>query len=452
MRNSVIVYSVCFTVLVLITSQTPLAYGHGLGSDETAPVAIGEGLVSLEVQMVPSSTIKSVDSGTIKIRLKDPRNGETIPHTTFAVTIDKESKTLLSEQFHAHDGHLYLAVRPVDTDSVEISASKEQLGWVGSRDSPAEVEAPIYLDGGLYHYSVQVLTLESDQNVLDPVLSFDAYVTIGEEARHTINLDDESYDISTRTYFDEIYDFTFDDNTIRFTMPLDWSRKFLEQVPLVHIEVIVPKSASELMTSDYTATLNGVELPRNAIIIDDSNPDRRIVHYMVTGDRLAGIAKEAGTKPGQGTAVFTLQPSTVPRFPLETLTNGEKFGVHLSWDPAVIEPGSKVNFIFNIQDPAIGDTVTNAYYEFVLVKDGKEIYRNSKIASIGAEVEQFTFTEEHAGNIVVRFENINHTGEFTEYLLTVVPEFPPGMLLTVFAVAAFAFAVAGNKYRKQFAW
>ncbi len=441
-------------LIILFTSQLPLpAYSHGLSTDEAQPQLVGDRNITVAVKMTPVFITDNMKDATIQIRLKDVKTNATIPHATFLVTIDKQGRTLLNEQFHAHDGELFLSIKPTDTNNPVISASKEQLGWIGSKASPASVDAPIYLDGGLYHYKIEVLTLERDDNLRDPPLVFDAYVSVGEEDRHPVTRNGQEYDFGTRTYFDKIGEFKFDENTgaIQFTMPLNWDRQFLSQIPLLHTEVLIPKSVSELMVSSYRGTLNGVELPRNALMIDDSNPDTRIVHYMIPGNKLTEIADQAKISPDTPKSVFTLETRTIPIFPLDTLTNKEKFKVQLSWNPAIIEPGQRVNFIFDIRNPLNDETITNAYYEFVLIKDGREIYRNAKTAVIGAEVEQFTFSEEHAGNILVRFENINHTGEFTEYLTTVVPEFPIGLVVLLIAVMFGAVILAGRynivKYR-----
>ena len=438
-----------FVVIILLASQLPLsAYGHGLSNDEAPAQPVGDRNITVAVRMTPAFILDSVTDGTIQIRLKDAKTDATIPHATFSVTIDKEGRTLLSEQFHAHDGELFLTMKPTDTDSAVVSAPKESLGWIGSKESPAAVEAPIYLDGGLYHHTIEVLTFDSDSNLLQSSLIFDAYVSVGEEGKHPITSNGVQHDFRTRTYFDKIADFRFDDssNVIHYSMPLNWDRQFLAQIPLLHTEVLIPKSVSELMISSYKGTVNGVELPRNAIMIDDSNSDLRIVHYMLPGDRLIDIAKQAKIGSDTSEAVFTLETRDVPVFPLRTLTNTEKFMIELSWNPPIVEPGQPIKFIFNIRNPTTDETITNSYYEFVLIKDGKEIYRNSKIASIGAEVEQFMFTQEHGGSIVVRFENINHTEEYTEYLITVIPEFSLGILALMASVFAFAIS-AMRKYK-----
>jgi hypothetical protein len=436
--------------ITLLTSQLPLsAYGHGLSNDEAVPQSVGDRSITIAVRMLPAFLVGDISDYTIQIRLKDTKTDATIPHATFILTIDKQDRTLISDQFHAHDGELFLAIKPIDNDAPTVSVNKESLGWIGSKDTPAMVEAPIFLDGGMYHYSIGVLTLDNDNNLLEPPLVFDAYVSVGEEAKHRVTVNGVEKDFLTRTYFDTIEDLRFDDssNTIHYTMPFNWNKQFLAQIPLLHTEVLIPKSVSELMISSYKGTLNGVELPRNAIMIDDSNPELRIVHYMLPGDRLIDIANQAKISADVSEAVFTLEPRDVPVFPLETLTNNEKFRIQLSWNPVVIEPGKQTRFIFSIIDPMTGDTVTNVYYEFVVIKDGRELYRNSKTATIGAEVEQFTFSEEHAGKVIIRFENINNTEEFTEYLITVIPEFSTGVLMVLMA-SVLGFAIfAVRKYK-----
>ncbi len=449
-KQGITVYVISALAVIVLSSQLPLsAYGHGLSNDEAPPQPVGDRNITVAVRMLPAFLFGDISDYTIQIRLKDAKTDATIPHATFFVTIDKQGSTLISDQFHAHDGELFLTVKPTDTDSPTISANKESLGWIGSKDSPAMVEAAVFLDGGLYHYKIEVLTLDNDSNLREPPLVFDAYVSVGEEAKHQITVNGVEYDFRTRTYFDKIEDFRFDNNSnvVHYSMPFNWDKQFLSQIPLLHTEVLIPKLVSELMVSSYNGTLNGVELPRNAIMIDDSNAELRIVHYMLPGDRLIDIANQGKIAPDTSKAVFTMETRDVPIFPLETLTNTEKFRIQLSWDPVSIEPGKQVKFIFSIIDPRTGDTVTNVYYEFVLVKDGKEIYRNSKTAVIGAEVEQFTFSEEHVGNVIVRFVNINHTEEFTEYLITVIPEFSTGVLMALMA-SVFGFAiVVVRKYK-----
>ncbi|MGH9877464.1 MAG: hypothetical protein ACRD5H_07480, partial [Nitrososphaerales archaeon] len=391
-------------IVVLLSSQLPLStYGHGLSIDEAPPQPVGDRNITVAVRMLPAFLLGDISDYTIQIRLKDAKTDTAVPHATFFVTIDKQGRTLISDQFHAHDGELFLAIKPTNTDSPTVSANKESLGWIGSKNSPAMVEAPIFLDGGMYHYKIEVLTLDNDSNLREPPLVFDAYVTVGEETKHAVTVNGVERDFLTRTYFDKIENFRFDDNsnTVHYTMPFNWNKQFLAQIPLLHTEVLIPKSVSELMISSYKGTLNGVELPRNAIMIDDSNPELRVVHYMLPGDRLIDIANQAKIGSDTSEAVFTLETRDVPVFPLETLTNTEKFKIQLSWNPLVIEPGKQIRFIFSIIDPRTGDTVTNVYYEFVVIKNGKEIYRNSKTATIGADVEQFTFSEEHAGKVIV---------------------------------------------------
>ena len=59
----------------------------------------------------------------------------------------------------------------------------------------------------------------------------------------------------------------------------------------------------------------------------------------------------------------------------------------------------------------------------MLIQNGEEIHRVSGKAQVGGEFEKFTFTEDQTGPTIIKFENIRNTGQETEFVLVVVPEF-----------------------------
>ena len=63
-------------------------------------------------------------------------------------------------------------------------------------------------------------------------------------------------------------------------------------VPLVHEEVLIPKSFKILVDDRYTGTVNGIRLPEGAIMVDDTNPDEQIIHIMLSNKQLLQLAEE----------------------------------------------------------------------------------------------------------------------------------------------------------------
>ena len=57
-----------------------------------------------------------------------------------------------------------------------------------------------------------------------------------------------------KTYYDDIMNFNYSNKTISYEMPFTWDRSYVEQVPVLHVEVQFPKSIEELQTNSYRGT------------------------------------------------------------------------------------------------------------------------------------------------------------------------------------------------------
>ena len=98
---------------------------------------------------------------------------------------------------------------------------------------------------------------------------------------------------------------------------------------------------------------------------------------------------------------------------------------------------SKTKFIFTIRDPVTLETKLNSLYDFVILQNGKEIHRSSGNAVIGGGFEDFTFTEDQTGPIIIRFEKIAGTSTSTQFAIVVAPEFGPLAILILILPISF---------------
>ena len=142
--------------------------------------------------------------------------------------------------------------------------------------------------------------------------------------------------------------------------------------------------------------------------------------------------------------LFTLEVSDKIEFPMIALTRDEQFQVDLSWDPLEIEPDKNTKFIFTIRDAATGNPLRQSSYNFVILQNNVEVYRTSGLAQIGGEFEEYAFSESQTGPTIIRFENIRGTGESTEIMVQVVPEFGP-IALIILAVSIVSVIVVNKK-------
>lgn len=431
------------------------AYGHGLSGDMVS-ASIGDRNITLRVEMKPSFLLaEAPQDATIEMRLFDSNTDKNINQVTYFVTLNKGDKVLMREWFHAPDGDLFIKIRPADRPNVIVNAPQDPImnGWIGSRDSPALAQGPIFLEGGLYHFGVEIFTIDYANTILQTPIKFDAYVSIGETTTYAVT-NGGAAEIAVRTYYDQIQNITFDEKNkiVKFSMPLNWDKEYLNQVPLVHEEVVIPKSFSELASDEYTGAVNGVRLPKGAVMVDDTDPNEIVVHYMISNQQLLQLADHVRAM-GHGKAdeaEFVLAPGDVDLGMPLTLgdTDGmmggqmmamtSKGSIHamISWSPTIIEPAKTTSFTFNFMDMRTNAPINDAKYDLVLLKDGKEIARRQGQLLAGVGSEQFTFKESEVGALTLRLENINNTGESVDFNIQVVPEFSFGILIIAGIVVA----------------
>ena len=434
--------------VIMIPQSINYAYGHGLSGD-MVNASLGDRNVTLRIEMKPPFLLaEAPQDATIEMRLFDTNTDRNIQHVTYLVSLYKADKLIMRDWFHAHDGDLFIKIRPTDQQRTVINAPIEPIlgGFLGSKDAPALAQGPIFLDGGLYHFSVEIFSIDFDQTILDPPIKFDAYVSIGETTTYAVTNGAEQ-EVSVRTYYDNVQSFSFDEKNklVKFSMPVNWDKQYLSQVPVIHQEVVIPKSFTELVAEKYTGVLNGVRLPSGSVMVDDADPNELVIHYLIPNQQLLQIADHIQMM-GNGdtnTAEFILAVGDVELgMPLQVggsdqmpegqmMAMSSKFHVMMSWSPDVIEPGKTASFSFHFMDMRTGAMINNVTYDFVLLKDGQEIMRKDGQTTGAIGSEQYTFRESQQGSVTMRLENLNDTGESVDFNIQVVPEFPLSVLMVM---------------------
>jgi hypothetical protein len=93
---------------------------------------------------------------------------------------------------------------------------------------------------------------------------------------------------------------------ISFQIPFTWNLDYVSQIVNLHEELIIPKSYTPLSTiSSFTGSLNGMEIPRNTILIDDySDQHNRIVHIVIPNFKLKEFTNQIITSGGNSICNF----------------------------------------------------------------------------------------------------------------------------------------------------
>ncbi|MGH9990173.1 MAG: hypothetical protein ACREAS_07025, partial [Nitrososphaera sp.] len=393
-------YSASLTLLlVILISSLPIAYGHGLGTDMSLPITISDKGVLVEASINPTflDQVPSSEPTFIVRALDDPTSNSSIPGIDFRIFVELNNEILLDQRFRSSDGVAKANLIPDrDIQGWEVNGQAKPSEQIEvSQSNPVELRSRILTAGGLYHIIVIIeksspgLAVGSDQK-------FDLFVSIGTSYMFGVQTPQSEEQMVVKTYYDEISNFNYSNKTIKFEMPFTWEHTYVDQVPVLHLEVQFPKTIEELQTNSYRGTLNGRELEAQAVVIDDyTSEQNRIVHFVVNNAMLQRFAE---TISDSEIAVFTLAPAEKPKFPLDILSlPGEKFLFQLSWGPDIIETGIPTTFVMNIQDPTTGDLIRGSSFDLVLIQDGNEVHTNHMSSEFGTYSYDYTFS--NAGTV-----------------------------------------------------
>jgi len=425
-----------FAVVACLLFPASSVYGHGFGVDTISSVDVLGKKLSIMVEM-PMYFENAQDQ--ITITAVDDETKENAKNVTFLIGLFHKDEMIFRNYFFTEDGILPITVTPTEDSEITIHGKQDNLlgAWHRTETNPIEISGPLFNSGGLYNFEIEIRTIDEPTNIIENSGIYNADLSLIETVSF-IEEDSQNNDVEFRSksYFDTISNFEYNSEAkeITFEMPFDWSEKQMSHVPVVHVETHFPKDFVEFLPPSYSATVNGIELFKSSVSVDDyTEDDERIVHLVLLQDHLRFLKNEMkksnDTLPDN--MLFRLSTSEEIAFPLEAYTKSEDFKVNLSWDPLDVEPGVPTNFIFTIRDGKTNDPLRSSDYTFVIIQNGKEIHRVSGMAQVGGEFEKFTFSEDQTGPTIIKFENIRNTGQETEFALVVVPEFGSVALLVL---------------------
>ena len=446
-------YGLIIIIFVVIIFPINFAYSHGLGFETISGIEIGEKKISLTVE-IPMD-FEGSENTQITISAIDDKTDENIENLTLLISLFYENEMIMKDSFFIPNGILKIDVLSNSDDEIKIQAQKDSSlnAWVETESQPIQLSGPIFTTGGLYHFEIEILTIDDPTNKIEDLGIFIVDInTITTSSYTEKNSVGEDVQFKLKSYFDRIsnFDYDADKKIITFEMPFDWNEKTVSHIPIVHKEVHFQKDYLEFLTPSYTGKVNGIDLFESSIIVDDySDDDERVVHLMLLQDHLKFLKqqqKKSGELPNY--IQFTLESSEQFKFPMIAMTANEEIQVDLSWDPITIEPDIPTKFIFTFRDSVTGNPFRQTSYDFVIIQNGVEMYRAADVAVIGGAFEDFTFSESQTGPIIVKFENIRGTGLETEFGLVVIPEFGALTIMIFVTSMIVVFVVMQTRFSK----
>ena len=402
-------YALCSGLLVclLLFSSISESYGHGLGYEIMPPEMLGSKLVSLEIS---SDTWPDKDTKEISFALFETDTGVTVKDVTYFIMLTKQNEVLFDVTSQSDDGTFILKL--LTTESDQILIEEEGANFFGSLLGGSEtvnVKGNAFGSGGLYNFKVIITTADSYSNVLSPPLDYYVGISFFDKTLHNINdINFGQQQLDVITYYELIEDdFNYDSSKkmISYSMPFDWSEKNIEQISVVHQELIIPKTFGDLMVKSFSVNVNGIQVPDNVITIDDFSPENRVIHLVLNQKEISQLSKKIQDYPSK--MHFSIMPSA-ENLPLTTMTENAQFRLNLSWEPQNIKSGSTTTFYFQIIDAFLLDRPVSVSYNLSIFHDGEKIAQARGIsADMGLNVVEFDVPDDITGVMTLQFENLN---------------------------------------------
>jgi hypothetical protein len=495
------ILSYCFAIFIvfqLLPSSTAhynfsqKAYADGLTQENLPPASVGNRKASLFVKVSPPIlTTDNRQDAYMQFRLFDANNNQTIQHVTYEITVNKgtllsfsssspspsssDQKPLLRDFFHAHNGLLTLKVQPSNgTLTVYGEQDPFQNAWVADPGGTINVKGPVLLEGGLYHFHIEIFSIDNDRNIFLPqnAPKFDSYLSVGDVYHNKWNYQNQIYNTTLISYYDKINNLNFDraNKSFSWTMPFNWNLGRIQQQPIfVHEEMRLPKSWKGFGDSPrFNATVNGQTLSGRSVAIDPfSFPDAMVVHYLINKNDIIKLAQQqqqqAANNNNNSVMRFTLlTPSASAQQQQQIATSSDLVtntgGIHaaVSWSPNPLKPKTQSTVNISFYDPVTSNPLSSndVKYDMVLLdKNGHNVItKQNLVAKNATDTQIVTFPSNDIYQIQLEIKELLKAGQTPDLTrnglargYVVVPEFPNGVALLLIASIFTALLVVQRK-------
>jgi hypothetical protein len=443
---------------IAVTSPHQKAFGDGL-THETFSATLGNRNAELLVQVNPPIlTDASRNDAYMLFRLYDANNNQTIPYSTFFISVQKgveeDATTIMPPTlFHTESGLLRLKVQPSEGD-LKIFGNQEQFlnAWVADPGGTVNIQGPLFLEGGIYHIKVEIFGVDNIRNIFadENIPKFDSWLSVGDVLTESIDYQGQSYGTTIISYYDRVRDFNFDASNERFTwsMPFDWNVSRIQDTNIfVHEEVRIPKSLPGVGdSSSFAATVNGNQISGRMLSVDPYSSQQEVtLHYLLNKNDIISMA--SGIAEGDSAMTFTLAPSTGQNAQTtgEILTDTGNINVILDWAPDQLNANTESTLTLGFLDGFSGERIAdNVNYNIrILDNNGTQVYsQTGLVAEGGTDTQTIDFPANENYRMEIEVTGVTRDGQSIDQTrngiargTVVVPEFSTG--------AAAATAIVG---------
>jgi hypothetical protein len=468
-----------FSVLILLMVVSPVeyyffnqkVYADGLSQENLPPASIGTRQASLYVKVNPPVlTTGAAQNAYMQFRLFDANNNQTIQHVTYQITVTRGSSTstlvkpLLLDFFHAHNGLLTLKIEPTNGPLTIFGEQDPFLqAWVADPGGNILVRGPLLLQGGLYHFHIEIFSIDNDRNIFIPAQApkFDAYLSVGDVYHNIWNYQGQNYNTTLISYYDKINNLNLQPaiKSFSWSMPFNWNLTRIKQQPIfVHEEMRLPKSWKGFGDlNQFNATVNGQQLSGRSLAIDPfSFPNDMIVHFLVNKNDIVKLAQEVNSNNNNSTAAGITKTNTTGllKFALSPLnattqiatssdipTNTGSIHAAISWSPNPLAATTQSTLKISFYDPTATAPLTNTDVRYNLKIFDKNnqpvITKQNLLAKNAADTETIVFPANEIYHMQVQITGLAKPGQTPDLTrngvatgYVVVPEFHSAAIST----------------------
>ncbi|MGA7370619.1 MAG: hypothetical protein WBX01_15940, partial [Nitrososphaeraceae archaeon] len=237
---------VLIPIVAILNLEDAELQADGLFEEKLPPASLGDRQIALSTRIFPPLlTNQSSDvQKYIQFGVSEPNIGnKTVPHVFYFITITKDDDLIMKELFHSHSGNLTLSLNNEKSNAtngsngVKVLAAREDImgAWTSKNNADnITIQAPLFNEGGLYEFKVEILGIDNDTNIFKAInsLEFDSRLSVGNVHQYNVDYQDtETSNVTIISYYDSIQNFSYSstDGVLTWYMPFDWDINRLEK-------------------------------------------------------------------------------------------------------------------------------------------------------------------------------------------------------------------------------
>jgi hypothetical protein len=309
-NHPVLVFFIVLIISALLSPMHNMAYGDGLFMEDLS-ASFGDRSANLLIKMSPpvvttEAIREQAQKPEIQFRLYENQSEQNFKEVTYFITIEKNGKALLSDWFFNPNGNLTIQMQPRNQSQISVYGDLDPImnAYTTRGSDPVVAAGPIFLEGGLYHFIVRIVTVDFSRTILpdDQQPVFDGWLSVGATKNVTLDVNGTSVPLELISYYDEVDNVAYDESShsVNITMPFTYSTERIydpDNNVFIHQEVEIPKPSPLSSTGGYLGYVNGKDVT-NVLTVDGNNATRDVVHFLLAKPVVKQIVDEYIVKNG----------------------------------------------------------------------------------------------------------------------------------------------------------